>query len=97
VSSALLSVEAIRACARYGVEYGREASAWLEGVTLLPMEGSVLGEAALLEPPAVRSLDAIHLSTALSVREDIGAFFTYDARLGEAATEHGLTVSTPGA
>lgn len=95
VSSALLSVEAIRACARYGVEYGREASAWLEGVTLLPMDGSVLGEAALLEPPAVRSLDAIHLATALSVREDLGVFVTYDQRLADAARQAGLPVTQP--
>lgn len=95
VSSALLSVEAIRACARYGVEYGREANTWLEGVTLLPMDGSILGEAALLEPPAVRSLDAIHLATALSVRDDLGIFVTYDQRLAEAAAERGLNVAAP--
>lgn len=95
VSSALLSVEAIRACARYGVEYGREASTWLEGVALLPMDASVLGEAALLEPPTVRSLDAIHLATALSVRDDLGVFVTYDGRLADAAVERGLSVVQP--
>jgi uncharacterized protein len=95
VSSSLLSVEAIRACARYGAAYAREARAWLEGIALLPMDGSVLDEAASLKPPSLRSLDAIHLATALSVRDEIGAFVTYDQRLAEAARQAGLTVTQP--
>lgn len=95
VSSALLSVEAIRACARYGTAYAREARAWLEGIALLPMDGSVLDEAASLEPPTLRSLDAIHLATALSVRDEVGALFTYDQRLADAAESHGLPVAQP--
>lgn len=95
VSSALLAVEAIRACARYGAAYAREARAWLEGIALLAMDAPVLAEAASLEPPALRSLDAIHLATALSVRDEIGAFFTYDQRLAGAAVESGLAVVQP--
>ena len=37
VSSALLGVEAIRACRRYEGEYAAEARAFLEGVALLPL------------------------------------------------------------
>lgn len=96
VSSALLAVEAIRACARYGPAYAREARAWLEGVALLAIDDPVLNEAALLEPPALCSLDAIHLATALSVRDEIGALFTYDDRLAGAAERHGLPVARPG-
>jgi uncharacterized protein len=95
VSSTLLAVEAIRACARYGAAYAREAHAWLEGVSLLALDEGVLGEAASLEPPALRSLDALHLATALSVRDELGAFFTYDRRLAGAAAESGLTVVQP--
>ncbi len=92
-SSALLAVEAIRACARYEPEYAREARAWLEGVALLAIDDSVLNEAALLDPPALRSLGAIHLATALSVRDEIGTLFTYDDRLAGAAERHGLSVA----
>lgn len=95
VSSTLLAVEAIRACARYGAAYAHEARAWLEGISLLGMDDPVLDEAASLEPPALRSLDAIHLATALSVREEVGAFFTYDERLGAAAAAAGLNVARP--
>lgn len=95
VSSALLEVEAIRACARYGEEYARDAHAWLEGVALLPLDNAVLAKAASLSPDPLRSLDALHLATALDVQEEIGAFVTYDERLGEAAKEHGLSVAWP--
>jgi uncharacterized protein len=59
------------------------------------MDDSVLEEATSLEPPVLRSLDALHLATALSIRDDIGAFFCYDRRLTEAAEHHGLEVSSP--
>lgn len=95
VSSALLSVEATRACARYGDAYAREARAWLEGIALLPLDDSVLEEAASLEPPVLRSLDAVHLATALSVRDEIGALFTYDEPLAAAAADAGLDVARP--
>jgi predicted nucleic acid-binding protein len=95
VSSTLLAVEAIRACARYGSAYAREAHAWLEGIALLGMDEQVLDEAASLEPPALRSLDALHLATALSIRDDLGVFFTYDKRLGTAARDRGLNVAAP--
>jgi predicted nucleic acid-binding protein len=94
VSSALLGLEAIRACARYGDEYAQDARAWLEGMALLPLSDAVLDQATLA-PPGLRSLDALHLATALSVREEIGVFVTYDERLGEAAKEHGLGVVQP--
>lgn len=95
VSSTLLAVEAIRACARYGAEYAHEARAWLYGIALLAIDDPVLSAAAALDPPTLRSLDALHLATALSVREDIGAFYTYDERLAEAARWRGLPVVQP--
>jgi predicted nucleic acid-binding protein len=95
VSSALLGVEAIRACGRYEGRYATEARAFLEGVALLPLDDAVLDEASSIDPAELRSLDALHLATALSIRDDIGAFFTYDERLGEAAADHGLAVVQP--
>jgi len=53
-------------------------------------------QAATLEPPTLRSIDAIHLATALSV-DDLSHFVTYDARLAEAAARAGLVVAMPGA
>jgi len=95
VSSALLGVEAIRACGRYGEEYGVEARAFLEGMALLPLDEAVLAQAVAIEPRELRSLDALHLATALSIRDEIGVFVAYDDRLVEAAIRHELPVSHP--
>jgi len=95
VSSALLGVEAIRACGRYGKEHAVEARSFLEGMALLPLDDIVLEEAASIDPAMLRSLDALHLATALSVRDEIGVFITYDGRLSAAVTTHGLTVAQP--
>jgi predicted nucleic acid-binding protein len=95
VSSALLGVEAVRACSRHRSVYVGDAREWLRDVALLPIDDALLDAATSVEPPTLRSLDAIHLATALSVREEIGAFFTYDERLAEAAERHGLPIAAP--
>lgn len=95
VSSALLAVESIRACARSSAEDACEARAWLEGVSLLPLDHLILDKATELEPTVLRSLDALHLATALSIREEVGVFVTYDERLGRAAEGQGLKVIQP--
>ena len=95
VSSVLLGVEAVRACARYGERYVEQARAWLLDVVLLPVNDSLLDEATTVDPAGLRSLDAIHLATALSIRDDLGAFFTYDERLRQAAADHRLPVCPP--
>jgi predicted nucleic acid-binding protein len=95
VSSALLGVEAIRACQRYGEGYAEDARSFIVDVALLPLDDAVLDEAASLGPTRLRSLDALHLATALSIRDEIGALFTYDDRLAEAAADRGLVVAQP--
>jgi predicted nucleic acid-binding protein len=95
VSSALLGVEAIRACERYGEEYAEDARSFIADVALLPLDDAVLEEAASIGPTRLRSLDALHLATALSIRDELGAFFTYDERLAEAATKNDLPVARP--
>ena len=95
VSSALLGVEAIRACGRYQGNYATEARAFLEGVALLPLDDAVLDQAASIDPAELRSLDALHLATALSIRNEIGTFVTYDERSASTAAAHGMSVSQP--
>lgn len=95
VSSALLGVEAIRACRRHRDEYVSDAREWLLDVALVPLDDALLERATSLDPSSLRSLDALHLATALSIRGDLGVFFTYDQRLAEAAERHGLPVAAP--
>jgi predicted nucleic acid-binding protein len=45
--------------------------------------------------PQIRSLDAVHLATALSIGVDLD-FVTYDDRQAVAAREAGLRVVQPG-
>jgi predicted nucleic acid-binding protein len=40
-------------------------------------------------------MDAIHLATALTLREDLGAVFVYDSDLHAAALAHQLNVLAP--
>ena len=94
-SSALIGVEAVRACRRYGEAYAARAEAGLDALTLLPLDARVLEEAARLEPAALRSLDAIHLATVLSLGEDVGAMYVYDDRLAAAARAAGVRVEAP--
>lgn len=95
VSSALLGAESIRACAPYGEPYVDEARSFLLDVALLPIDDAILAQAASVDPADLRSLDAVHLATALSIRDDLGAFVAYDARLLQAAQHHGLPIARP--
>ncbi len=48
-----------------------------------------------LEPAAVRTLDAIHLATALALGDDLQEIVTYDRRMTEGARRLGLPVASP--
>ncbi len=96
ISSVLLRTEAERACARYGgSQWVQRARAGLGALALLPLDEQVLGAAGALAPPALRTLDALHLATALSVGRRLGVLFSYDERLCAAATAAGVPVSRP--
>lgn len=86
----------MRGARRFGGGVESAARALLATVSMLPVETSLLEVASVLAPPAVRSLDAIHLASALSIRDDLTAFVAYDLRLIEAARDRGLPVVSPG-
>jgi predicted nucleic acid-binding protein len=90
-----LPVEAIRSCGHYDRRHAVDARSFLEGLALLPLDDSVLDQATSLDPAELRSLDALHLATALSIRDELGVFVTYDQRLADAAGEQGLNVVQP--
>jgi uncharacterized protein len=68
----------------------------LEALYLLDITPVILDAAAALDPPSLRSLDAIHVATALSIGEPRLDVITYDTRCADAARAHGLTVVSPG-
>ncbi len=67
----------------------------LAGLHLLKVNRRVLDQAGELPPAKLRSLDAIHFASALSLGEDLGAMVVYDNALAEAARAAGLTVLAP--
>lgn len=98
VSSALLRVELRRALQRIGATDRRarhRANTILDGMALMTLNDSVLDRAGELDGQHLRSLDAIHLATALLLDVDPLELVTYDTRLAAAARTHGLTVHAP--
>lgn len=67
----------------------------VRGFYFLDLTPAVRRRAADLGSAALRSLDAIHLATAISVDEDLD-FVTYDDRQAAAARDAGLRVVQPG-
>ncbi len=95
ISSILLSVEGRRAARRYGRLASARASAALTTITLLALDEPIAKIAGELEPPGLRSLDALHLATILSLGEDIERVYCYDSRLTAAARTLGIEVAQP--
>lgn len=97
VSSELARLEVIRACRRVDAEALPEARALLAGIDLIPITGSIIDEAADMSGITLRSLDAIHLASAVSIGAALAFFVTYDSRLDAAASAVGLSTDQPGA
>jgi len=95
VTSALTRLEVARAVRRAGVPAVPTLEEVLRTVTVIAIHDEVLRRAGQLDPPALRSLDAIHLATALHLAEDLDNFITYDRQLGRAAVAAGLSVDSP--
>jgi predicted nucleic acid-binding protein len=97
VTSDLTRTELMRAATRVHAGWAQKVRAALDSVETVGLTRRVLDEAGRLAPATLRSLDAIHLATALSFGDDLESIVTYDDRLAEAAQHAGLVVTAPGA
>ena len=95
VSSALARTEVLRALLLEGEEGLARGRAVLGRVELIRVNGRLLNAAGLLQPPDVRSLDAIHLATARELGSDLSQVISYDERMVEAAKGLGLKTASP--
>ncbi|MEX0833104.1 MAG: type II toxin-antitoxin system VapC family toxin [Actinomycetota bacterium] len=97
VSSVIARVEVVRAVRlrRTGRDRLERMSEILDRIALVRMDDQIVTRAGALDPPGLRTLDALHLATALSLGQDAAAMVTYDARLAEAAAGAGLPVMSP--
>lgn len=99
VTSEIARVEVMRAARRATTHPSTEqrVEEVMAGLYLLKIDSDILSGAARLEPRTLRSLDAIHLASALSLEADLGAIAVYDSNLATAAADCGLRVLAPGA
>ena len=95
VSSALSAVETMRAC-RHSSLAAEDVEGLLKSIEQIPVDQEIVKVAGRLDPPSIRSLDAIHLASAKRIEDADLEFITYDTRLAEAARAHGLRVTQPG-
>ena len=95
ISSVLTEIESFRALARYAPDAVSRLPAVLDQIDLIGLDPPIRILAQTARPATVRSLDAIHLGTALHTRRTLTAFVTYDKRLLDAAKTAGLPVDSP--
>ena len=95
VASALLRTESLRAVRHLGPDALATVREGLRRVDLIGVDDRILDAAGILEPQVLRTLDAIHLATALAIGDDLEAIVTYDERMIDAARLMGLPTATP--
>jgi predicted nucleic acid-binding protein len=95
ISSVLTEIESFRALARYAPEAASRLPAVLDQIDLIDLDQRVRMLARTGAPATMRSLDAIHLGTALRSRASLTSFVTYDKRLLDAAQAAGLRIDSP--
>ena len=95
VSSSLLRTESLRAVRYLGPSALLVVREGLRRVGLISVDDRILDAAGVLEPAVLRTLDAIHLATALAIGDDLEAIVTYDERMIAAAGLLGLTTTSP--
>jgi len=76
-----------------GMARGRAVLSTME---VLRVNDRILNLAGSLQPSSLRTLDAIHLATAIGLGRDLGQIVTYDERMAEGARQLGLKTVSPG-
>lgn len=98
-SSEIAVVEVMRAVGRQQSDrpgaVQAAGRAVMEGIQLVRLTADAIAVACALEPRTLRSLDAIHIASALALAEVLESMVTYDVRMQEAAHLAGLTVAAP--
>jgi predicted nucleic acid-binding protein len=95
VTSDLTRTELTRAVRRIDTAALPLVAGVLERIDIVRVTSNDFEKAAEQSPPELRSLDALHLASALDLADDVDSMLTYDHRLGDAAEALGLTVIAP--
>jgi predicted nucleic acid-binding protein len=95
VACDLARTELMRSVRRVVPDRALPARSVLDAVTLVDVTAAVFEVAGRLDPVGLRSLDAIHLASALDLGDDLEGLVTYDDRLADAAIANGVPVVAP--
>ncbi len=95
ISSEIVRVEVIRSTRRLDDGMLPAARVLVSQLDLIPLSSGLMNDAADAGEPLLRSLDAIHLASALSIGSDLTGFIAYDYRLVLAAEAAGIAVTQP--
>jgi predicted nucleic acid-binding protein len=97
VSSQLARIEVLRAVRHAAASPAsrRRAEDILARIALIRIDDAVIAAASDLDPANLRTLDAIHLATAISLGAELGIFVSYDRRLLEAAASARISWAAP--
>ncbi len=97
VSSALLTVEVCRAVLREDAAQMPRVELLLTRIGQINVTRAIIEATRHFPDPHLRSLDALHLATALLLRESLEAIVTYDKRLASGVESQSLPLAMPGA
>ncbi len=94
-SSDLIRTELQRAVRRAAPHRLSQVHSVLRAVVIHTVATSTYERAGMLDSPLLRSLDALHLASALELGDALEGIVTYDDRLADAARAHGVAVVAP--
>ena len=95
VSCDLLRTELIRASRRVHPRWEEKSRAVIESIGLIKLTPSICERAGKLDPPALRSLDAIHIASALQLENELEGLVTYDQQMVDAARNININILMP--
>lgn len=95
VSSVLVAIETRRTLLRHDPQLLPRADLLLTRVGLVSISDAIVESASRLPDGSLRSLDAIHLATALLLAGEISVLLSYDQRLCAAAKNHSIETVSP--
>lgn len=94
-TAAFTRTELIRAARRTSAAAVTEARRVLASLATVNLTATLLDAAANLDPPSLRSLDALHLAAAQRAGAELRAVVTYDTRMSDAARALAIPVVGP--
>lgn len=95
VSSDLLRTEAMRVAALVSPAAVASMQTAIRTISIFSLDSALFTAAGTIGPATLRSLDALHLCSALLFGDELTGIVAYDQRLLAAASLHGISTISP--